>query len=126
MRGSQITDFDACPCSGTTLDKLIQPAVLAVLARGQLHGYRIAKRLAQMRLLKGREPDASGVYRFLKSMEDKGLVVSAWDLSEKGPARKSYRITRAGTRCLKRWMETLEEYQEAIADLLRTAAAAVR
>jgi hypothetical protein len=27
-----------CPCSGETLDKLIQPPVLAVLAEGPMHG----------------------------------------------------------------------------------------
>ncbi len=31
-------DFPGCPCSGGTLDKLIQPAILAVLSEGALHG----------------------------------------------------------------------------------------
>ena len=33
----------------------------------------------------GHEPDGSGVYRCLKTMETKGLVASSWILSDSGP-----------------------------------------
>ncbi len=119
-------EFVACPCTGATLDKLLQPAVLAVLAEGPLHGYRIADRLGELRLAKGQRPDVSGVYRFLRGMEKKGLVESSWDVSERGPARRMYAITEAGSRCLRRWIGTLEEYQAAVADLLEVTRGAIR
>jgi len=110
-----------CPCTGGTLDRLIQPAILTTLAEGPLHGYRVAERIGEMPGFSGQRPDVSGVYRFLKSMERKELVVSEWDLSDSGPAKKCYRITPAGRKCLRKWVKTLEDYRDRIADLLRAA-----
>ncbi|MGA2617052.1 MAG: PadR family transcriptional regulator [Thermoguttaceae bacterium] len=119
-------DRQGCPCTGGTLDRLIQPAILAVLARGPLHGYRLAERIGAMPGFAGHKPDVSGVYRFLKAMERKGLVRSAWDLSQRGPAKKIYHITPAGRRCLRRWIQTLEQYRQAISALLGSTRRAAR
>ena len=110
-----------CPCEGKTLDRLIQPAILAVLAKGPVHGYRLAARIGEIPGFARRKPDVSGIYRFLTTMERKGLVVAAWDTSAHGPAKKSYRITADGRRCLARWIASLEEYRRSIATLLRLA-----
>ena len=118
-------DLDTCPCKGDTLDKLLQPAILAVLAEKPLHGYKLAERLAEMPICGGRKPDLSGIYRVLKRMEQKALVVSAWDLSEGGPAKKSFRIALAGEECLVHWIETLQKYRKGINGLLNTARRAV-
>lgn len=114
-------DLADCPCAGATLDKLIQPAILIVLAGGEMHGYGLAGRLSEMPLFEGVKPDASGVYRFLKTMESKGLVTSSWDTSQSGPAKKTYQITEAGEICLRRWIGTLEKYRNGINSLLRAA-----
>lgn len=114
-----------CPCAGGTLDKLIQPAILIVLAQGPLHGYALAERLSQMPLLGGHKPDGSGVYRFLKTMERKGLVTSSWDTSQTGPAKRAYQITPTGERCLRTWIKTLEDYRDGVNDLLRAARKAI-
>jgi len=114
-----------CPCTGGTLDKLIQPAILAVLAKGPLHGYKLAERIGRMPLFRGQKPDLSGIYRALKAMESQDFVVSSWDLSENGPAKKSYRLTEAGEQCLSHWIETLEQYRQGITVLLKTARTAV-
>jgi DNA-binding PadR family transcriptional regulator len=105
---------------------LIQPAILVVLAEGPLHGYRLAGRIGAMPGWAGQKPDVSGIYRFLKAMQRKGLVVCSWDLSDTGPAKKSYQITPAGRRCLRRWIKTLQEHRAAIAALLKTARKAAR
>jgi DNA-binding PadR family transcriptional regulator len=118
-------DLARCPCGGGTLDKLIQPAILAVLAEGPLHGYKLAERLGRTPICGGRNPDASGIYRFLRAMEEKGLVASSWDLSHSGPARKQYRLTASGRKCLLHWTKTLEEYRQCITALLATARKAV-
>jgi DNA-binding PadR family transcriptional regulator len=109
-----------------TLDKLIQPALLAVLAEGPLHGYGLAERIGSLPGLSGEKPDVSGVYRFLKTMERKGLVVSTWDTSAAGPAKKTYQITAQGRRCLCRWVRTLEQYRRGITALLHTARRAAK
>ena len=117
-RRSLVPDFENCPCSGGTLDRLIQPAILAVLAQSDLHGYRIAQRITDMPPFKGQQPDASGVYRFLKSMEEKGFVVASWDVSVRGPAKRLYKLTNPGRECLSRWTVTLDHYRKAIGSLL--------
>ena len=124
-RNDLILDVNECPCGGGNLDKLVQPAILAILIEGPLHGYALAERIGKMPISGGHSPDVTGVYRFLKWMENNGLVVSSWDLSESGPARKSYQITSAGRKCLSHWIETLEQYRQGITDLLKTARKAV-
>ena len=120
-----MVDFLKCPCSGGTLDKLIQPAILAVLSETPSHGYRIAEKIRDMPNFFEQKPDVSGVYRFLKSMESKELVVSSWDTPGTGHAKRLFEITPAGRACLARWVDTLEDYLAAITALLDVARAAV-
>lgn len=122
-----MTKLADCPCSGATLNKLVQPALLATLARGPIYGYRIAEELARLTIVKGERPDTTGLYRTLRAMERRGLVVSKWAQSKVGPDRRLYRLTPAGTACLERWVQTLLDYHRGIADLLaKTRAACVR
>ena len=44
-RAKRTDEWIGCPCSGETLDKFIQPAVLATLAGGPMHGYGLAERI---------------------------------------------------------------------------------
>ena len=120
-----ISEWDDCPCGGRTLDKLIHPAILVVLAAGPLHGYRLAESITELTVFGEQRPDASGVYRCLKTMETKGLVASSWVLSDAGPAKRSYQLTAAGERCLRKWIRTLEAYRDGIASLLKAARKAV-
>ncbi len=121
----QPVELAACPCAGGTLDKLIQPAILVILSGGPLHGYRLVERLGTQRILAGQKPDASGVYRFLKAMEGKGLVTSSWDTSQSGPAKRVYQITASGESCLRQWIATLEAYRDGVTHLLRAARKAI-
>jgi poly-beta-hydroxybutyrate-responsive repressor len=111
-------DMGQCPCSGVTLDKLIRPAVLTVLAEGDLHGYAILQRISEMSIFHGQSPDAAGVYRSLRAMEKEGMLTCQWDVSGRGPAKREYRLTPAGRQCLGQWARTLEQYRQAIGDLL--------
>ena len=112
-------DFNQCPCSGKSLARLIQPAVMAVLSREPLHGYVVVQRLKAMAMFREQGPDVTGVYRLLRSMEKRGFVTSSWDTSASGPARRLYTLTKDGRSCLKRWTATLRKYLEAVSDLLR-------
>jgi DNA-binding PadR family transcriptional regulator len=116
-----VSEWDDCPCGGRTLDKLIHPAILVVLSGGPLHGYRLVEKIGELPLFGGQEPDASGVYRCLKTMESKRLVASSWILSDSGPAKRSYNLTAAGERCLRKWVATLEAYRDGITGLLKAA-----
>jgi DNA-binding PadR family transcriptional regulator len=119
-------DADECPCAGSYLDKFIQPAILAVLTEGPLHGYSIVQRLGETPICQGDKPDTAGVYRHLKILEDRSMVTSSWHLSVSGPARKLFTLTPGGRKCLSRWAGTLEEYHRsigALADKVRQASA---
>ena len=115
-------DLNECPCSGKTLARLIQPAVMAVLADEPQHGYVIVQRLTGMAMFQDHGPDITGVYRLLKSMEKKGFVTSSWELAASGPAKRRYALTPGGRACLTRWITTLRTYRDAVSNLLDTAA----
>ena len=46
-----------------------------------MHGYIIVQQAAASPMFGGKKPDATGIYRALKRMEEGGLVSSVWDLS---------------------------------------------
>ena len=115
-----------CPCLGVTLAKLIQPTILSILADGRLHGYLIVERAAAIPTVRGGRPDSTGIYRTLHAMQRRGLVVSAWDASGTGPARRTYELTAAGRACLGKWIETLARYRETLDALLGAARKAAR
>ena len=112
---------EGCPCYGGNLAKLVHPVVLMILTKGPLHGYRIVQEAARTPILAGNRPDRAGVYHVLRGLEKEGFVVSSWEHSESGPARKSYRLTPEGRECLARWIKTLENYHRAIGKLLSGA-----
>lgn len=111
-------ELDQCACSGRTLDRLLRPAVLALLAREKTHGYNVVQKLKELETFSEAPPDTSGVYKALKSMEEEGLISSSWEFGESGPAKKQYALTKDGKACLKRWAETLQAYRAQIDELL--------
>jgi PadR family transcriptional regulator, regulatory protein PadR len=115
-----------CPCTGGTLDKLVQPAILAVLSRGPSHGYQIAEEISKMPNSCGGRPDTSGIYRFLKNMEKNGMVSSSWETPTTGHAKRLFEITADGEACLARWAETLEQYLATITALLEATRKAAK
>ena len=121
-----LAEVPRCPCLGVTLAKLIQPTILSILADGRLHGYRIVERAAAIPTVRGGRPDSTGIYRTLHAMQRRGLVVSAWDASGTGPARRPYELTDEGRACLGKWAETLVRYRATIDALLGAARKAAR
>lgn len=110
--------FEGCACTGKSLARIVQPAVLAVLADEPLHGYLIVQRLMDLKMFREDAPDAAGVYRVLRTMEAEGLVTAVWNLGEAGPAKRCFQLTVVGRACMERWIPTLEEYANSIEDLV--------
>jgi DNA-binding PadR family transcriptional regulator len=108
-----------CPCEGQTLDRLLQPTVMALLAAGPEHGYALAERLKDTPLMKGVRPDRTGVYRLLASLEEMGLVRHQATDSGLGPSKRVYLLTTSGRGCLAKWIETLDSYHQGIAELVQ-------
>ncbi len=51
------------------------------------------------------------MYRALRQLERDGLVMSGWDTSKDGPARRLYTLTDAGRSYLNVWASSLRAYQ---------------
>lgn len=115
-----------CSCKGYNLDKLLQPNILILLAKQDLHGYLIIQQLEDKNLFQGEKADNTGVYRTLKLMEDKELVKSRWDLEGSGTAKKVYSITEEGSNCLHHWIDTLQIYRNTVDQIITEAKEIIR
>lgn len=111
-------DFDGCPCSGKNLSKLVQPSILAIVRSGPAHGYAITRRIAEQYTFPPGAPKHSGIYRLLRRMEADGLLKSHLEDAKAGPARRVYSIAPEGEACLRRWIESLSRYKQAIESFL--------
>ena len=97
-----------CPCSGKHMSNLAGPWVLLTLHKQpSLHGYELARIIRGRVEAAGMRLNMTGLYRHLKSLEQRGMLTSRWDLAASGPARRTYALTRDGEACLRRWLETL-------------------
>ncbi|MGN0659927.1 MAG: PadR family transcriptional regulator [Emergencia sp.] len=111
-----------CPCQGKNLDKLLQPLILCILAKGgDMHGFAILKEIGKIPRFENKVPDATGVYRYLKKMESSGLLTSRWDLDENddaGKPKRIFSITERGRSCLANWSQALSDYEQYIHSLV--------
>ena len=117
-----IIDLDKCPCSGKNISTLVAPWILLTLHQHEgSHGYGMQKIiLNQLRKL-GFGLNMGGLYRHLNMLEKRGVLTSAWDTSEPGPARRKYFLTEAGKDCLRRWINTLSVHAALIGKFLDEA-----
>jgi len=112
-----------CSCKGYNLDKLLQPNILILLTKKNLHGYSIIQELESKDLFNGEKADKTGIYRTLNTLQEKGLIQFEWELESTGPAKKVYHITETGIECLSHWVNTLESYQKTINIIIKEAKA---
>jgi len=72
---------------------------LTMLAEKPMYGYQIAKELK--RRSKGYFVFKEGtLYPALHGLEKEGLLTSEWEVVDKGPSRKYYRLTQEGKKVL--------------------------
>jgi PadR family transcriptional regulator PadR len=95
----------ACP---RRIDRFLESCLLLLLHCDEAHGYELLEGLRQFGFAQN-PVDSSTVYRMLRGLEDRGLVVSRWDTEGVGPARRLYKITEEGDRYLGWWVEDLRE-----------------
>ena len=108
-----------CACNGSFLDKLLQPALLTLLAAGPSYGFQLLSDLEHSRMVSGDSLDPAGLYRTLKRMETAGLVSSFWDTETNAKPRRIYSVTDQGLSCLESWHRTLLEYRNSLDTILR-------
>ena len=73
----------------------LKPFILSILAEGESYGYEIIQRVHA--LTDGQiHWTTSTLYPVLHSLENKGLLESAWREAEAAPRRKYYHLTPKG------------------------------
>jgi len=105
-----------CKC-GEHGGRLIEPRLLLLLRQKKSYGYELLDRIDEIPLA---AVDTGAVYRALRHMESEGLVKSAWDTRESGPAKRVYRITKDGLERLSGWNVSLGKRKEAIEMFIKT------
>ncbi len=97
--------------------RFIEPRILFLLSRGPAHGYELLGRMDEVPM-PGPVPDTGAVYRKLRDMEERGLLVSRWDESGKGARRRVYSITTEGNRRLAAWAEAIRRRMDMLQHFL--------
>lgn len=84
--------------------------ILSVLARNEMHGYRIVKEID--RISEGYFALGEGtLYPHLHQLEKDGLIEGYWETTAGGRERKCYRITDHGRAELARRTEEWKKFQ---------------
>jgi PadR family transcriptional regulator, regulatory protein PadR len=99
-----------------TLDLMI----LRILSRGELHGWGITQRLAELSQ-SALQVDEGSLYPSLYRMEDKGWIEAEWRIRENNRRAKYYALTRSGRKQLEKEQEIWERMSTIITRVLATA-----
>jgi len=120
-------DLNECAELGKSLSRLSQPTILTLLAKSEqpMHGYIIVQQAATSPMFGGKKPDATGIYRALKRMEESGYVSSKWETPEEGSAKRLFTLTDKGRKCLRRWIDALACYELTLEELRFNASEAL-
>jgi poly-beta-hydroxybutyrate-responsive repressor len=99
------------------VERFAEPAVLLLLRERPMHGYELLERVPP--LVGEDRIDVGNLYRFLRALEDEGVVASEWSADLPGPAKRTYRLTETGAELLSTWAQALGQTETLIADFLR-------
>ena len=92
------------------------PVLLLHLKNWNAHGYELMQQLTQFGF---QSVDKGNFYRIMRQLEKDELVISKWDTSSSGPAKRIYSITSAGEEYLDTWANSLEQYQKMLDQFFR-------
>jgi poly-beta-hydroxybutyrate-responsive repressor len=77
------------------------------------HGYELMTQIPELGFIHG-SPDPGAIYRTLRHLEESGLVLSEWDTTGPGPAKRIYSLTELGRDHLQLWSESLRQRRNAL------------
>ena len=104
-----------CTCAMGKLYRFVEPVLLYLLKKkGRAYGYELVGELNEHALTDS-TIERGAVYRTLRTLEVNGNVVSDWDVSGTGPARRQYRLTPSGEIHLEEWAEVLGNLSNSMA-----------
>ena len=91
--------------------RVLPIAVLTLIKDKPAHGGEIFQSLKDKFGIEAARPV---IYLLLRRMERHGLMISAWDIQESGPARRRYTITEDGLAHLNDGIERLKKASKTI------------
>ncbi|MCW3818555.1 helix-turn-helix transcriptional regulator [Micromonospora sp. DR5-3] len=104
---------------GRELRGLLHPFLLLLIFERPAHGYDLIDRLRAMGV-----PDVEPghVYRVLRGLERDRSLISMWETTGAGPARRCYELTAKGRDDLRSWTVRLAQLDQVIGTCLRRTA----
>jgi len=104
-----------CTCAMGKLYRFVEPLLLYLLKKKQsAYGYELVSELNEHTLTDS-TIERGAVYRTLRNLEENGNVISDWDVSGSGPARRQYRLTPDGEVHLEEWAEVMGKLSRSMA-----------
>lgn len=95
---------------------LVELCILNVIAKGELYGYDIVRALTESGSIVASE---GTVYPLLSRLRREGLIEATLRESDKGPARKYYRLSARGKQVLKKMNMQWTDVAHAVAESQR-------
>lgn len=94
------------------LSRLVEPVVLlAVQQHPGGHGYDLIQHVHKLAMTDS-EIEPGAVYRSLRQLENNGMVISTWDTTAPGPAKRLYAITEDGEIHLHEWAQLIAKRRQ--------------
>jgi PadR family transcriptional regulator PadR len=98
------------------IERFHEPALLLLLKERPRHGYELIDQLPEVAA--GERVDVGNLYRYLRRLENEGIVESEWHGDLPGPAKRTYSLTPAGERLLGQWADALRGAREDVSAFL--------
>jgi poly-beta-hydroxybutyrate-responsive repressor len=112
---------EPCSCAIGNLYRFVEPVVLYLLKeKGQTYGYELGKALHEHALTDS-VIEAGALYRTLRRLEENGYVISNWDVSGAGPAKRIYELTQNGEQHLQEWIIVLDQLSHSMSSFVTDA-----
>lgn len=110
-----------CTCAMGNIYRFVEPVLLLMLHdKGSSYGYDLSTHLEQYALTDA-QIERAVLYRTLRQLEANGYVRSSWEVSEPGPARRVYSLTKDGLQHLREWGEVLGKLGAGMSKFARKA-----
>jgi len=114
---SDLHEFDLDNWSTQVRKGFLELCIANLLAQGEVYGYDLVKRLAE---IPGLVVTEGTVYPLLSRLRRAGLVVARLEESPSGPARKYYALAPSGREALSRMNAYWMDLASGIETLLRS------
>ncbi|MDZ7722774.1 MAG: helix-turn-helix transcriptional regulator [candidate division KSB1 bacterium] len=97
-----------CNCPKRRQARWLEASILYLLWEKPAHGYELMAALPHLGFM-DQDADAGAVYRTLRHLEKFGYVISEWDTSGAGPAKRLYKLTKSGNEHLHVWRAIIQK-----------------